>query len=480
MKNQIRIKFTQIKQLLNQTEKQLVKEVDAALQYKIEVTDCQTKEAEEMLQQLTECNDHIQQCLMVGTPHQILRTKAQITNRTENLISIAKKETFEPLQQADIEFVKPHDTRILESIVNFGKVTYSTYTHPSLPTSVTSSYQHVPQVGQQSNISVCLSLQDGRPAPVPSSLIKLQLSPPDGKESIQCSIKESSQPAGQYNVVFTPNTRGVHQLHVTIHDSVLPGSPMSIPVSVLSILMGTPVKTIDIGLQVPAGIAVTDDGQVIVCERNGHCITMIDSTKGRKVMSFGSYGRGRGQLSHPEDVAITSKGTLLVSDHGNNRIQEFTMDGKCAGSWSFFDRPLNFNGPRGIAINKTTGQVYVTNCRNHRVQVFNADLTSSHLFGCRGSGQGQFDSPFGVAIDSQGLVYVADTGNHRIQQFTPEGKHLSSFGSKGSAPGQLTYPRDITVDDNDLLYICEASPNYRVSIFTTFGKFVLFWSWKFR
>ena len=473
VKNQMHFEFAQIKELLDQRERQLVKEVDAALQYKIEVTGCQAKKAEEMLQQLTQCNDHIQQCLKVGTPHQILKTTTQMTSRTENLISIAKKEKSEPLEQADIEFVKPQDTRILDDIVSFGKVTNATYARTSLPSSVTSSYQHVPQVGQQSTINVYLFLQDGKPAPVPSSLIKLQLSPPDGKESIQCSIKESSQPAGQYNVVFTPNTRGIHQLHVTIHNRALPGNPMSIPVSVLPKVMGTPVKTIGIGLQVPAGIAVTDDGQVIVCERTGHCITIIDSTKGRKVRSFGSHGIEKGQLHLPEDIAITSKGTLLVSDHGNNRIQEFTMDGKCISCVdNFFDHLPKFSGPRGIAINKITGQVYVTDCHHHRVQVLNSDLTFSHMFGSRGFGYRCFKSPFGVAVDSKGLVYVADTCNHRIQQFASEGKHLSSFGTKGSAPGQLTSPRDITVDDNDLLYICEGTPNSRVSIFTTFGEFV--------
>ena len=109
---------------------------------------------------------------------------------------------------------------------------------------------------------------------------------------------------------------------------------------------------------------------------------------------------------------------------------------------------------------------------NDRVQVLNADLTFSHMFGSRGSGQGQFQYSHGIAVDSQGLVYVADGGNGRIQQFTPEGKHLSSFGTKGSAPGQLTFPRDITVDHNDLLYVGEGGPNYRVSVFTTNGEFV--------
>ena len=83
--------------------------------------------------------------------------------------------------------------------------------------------------------------------------------------------------------------------------------------------------------------------------------------------------------------------------------------------------------------------------------------------------KGQFESPLGVGIDSQGFVYVTDVGNNRIQQFTAEGEWLSSFGTRGSEPGELTYPRDVTVD---LLYICEGGSNRHITVFTTTGDFV--------
>ena len=51
-------------------------------------------------------------------------------------------------------------------------------------------------------------------------------------------------------------------------------------------------------------------------------------------------------------------------------------------------------------------------------------------WGSSGSGQGQFIAPTGIAVDLKtGNVYVSDTGNNRIDKFTPDGKFMMSFGS---------------------------------------------------
>ena len=57
--------------------------------------------------------------------------------------------------------------------------------------------------------------------------------------------------------------------------------------------------------------------------------------------------------------------------------------------------------------------------------------------GGKGIGEGEFDSPTGIAVDGTGNVLVADTGNGRIEKFSPTGAFLSIIGSKGSGHGQL-------------------------------------------
>ena len=135
--------------------------------------------------------------------------------------------------------------------------------------------------------------------------------------------------------------------------------------------------------------------------------------------------------------------------------------------------PLQFNVPDGIAISPITGQVYIADRFNHRIQVLNPNLTFSHSFGRKGSANGQFHFPCDIAIDSQGLVYVADSDNHRIQKFSPDGKFVGQFGTERSSPGQLYRPHGITIDTaaTGLVYVSE-DDNHCISVFTSDGVFV--------
>ena len=111
-----------------------------------------------------------------------------------------------------------------------------------------------------------------------------------------------------------------------------------------------------------------------------NCVTILDN-EGKKVKSFGGEGgSGDVEFSSPRGVAITPDNFILVSD--NHRIQKISMDGDCVASvGGRGSGRRQFNNPDGIAISPITGQVYIADCDNHRIQVLNPDLTFSRSFG---------------------------------------------------------------------------------------------------
>ena len=275
---------------------------------------------------------------------------------------------------------------------------------------------------------------------------------------------------GVYRIHCIPSTSGIHTVKVQVYDETLEDTSLVIPFNPYLDNI-TPVHTIT-ELNHPWGVAVSDDGHVIVTERNGHCVTILDN-EGKKLKLFGGEeGRGNVKFLSPRGVAITPDNFILVSD--DHRIQKISMDGDCLASvGEEGSGPLQFKSPAGIAISPLTGEVYIADWNNHRIQVLNPDLTFSHSFGSYGLANGQFHNPCDIAIDKLGLVYITDVNSHRIQIFSPDGKFVAQFGSHGYVFGQLKYPRGITIDTagTGLVYVSEEG-NHRVSVFTGDGVFV--------
>ena len=67
-------------------------------------------------------------------------------------------------------------------------------------------------------------------------------------------------------------------------------------------------------------------------------------------------------------------------------------------------------------------------------------------FGVGGSGNGQFNHPWGVAVDKGGNVWVSDYYQNRVEKFDSSGAFLSKFGVGGSNNGQFANPTGIAID----------------------------------
>ncbi len=70
-------------------------------------------------------------------------------------------------------------------------------------------------------------------------------------------------------------------------------------------------------------------------------------------------------------------------------------------------------------------------------------------FGGEGSGAGQFKEPSGVAVnDATGDVYVVDKGNNRVQEFSAGGAFIAQFDGSAAPTGALSFPSGIAVDNS--------------------------------
>ena len=96
-----------------------------------------------------------------------------------------------------------------------------------------------------------------------------------------------------------------------------------------------------------------------------------------------------------------------------------------------------------VAVDKDAKFVYVVDSNNHRIQKFDSNGNFIKSWGSMGTGDGQFNVPVSVIIDSKGNIIVNERGNARVQKFDSKGNFLLKFGSEGSGDGQFSHVEHI-------------------------------------
>lgn len=226
----------------------------------------------------------------------------------------------------------------------------------------------------------------------------------------------------------------------------------------------------------PTGVAVDGSGNMYVADFANHRIqklTQATNTWSEWGKAGGGEGSGLGEFNAPVGVAVDNIGNVYVAELGNHRIQKLTVSTNTWSEWGKSgggpgDALGEFNTPIGVAVDSDRN-VYVADYSNHRVQKL---IVSTNTWsewkksdGGSGSDLGEFNRPSGVAVDGSGNVYVADSGNHRIQKLTLSGNAWSEWGKSGGGPGtglgEFLTPTGIALDGIGNVYVTD-SVNHRV------------------
>ena len=98
-----------------------------------------------------------------------------------------------------------------------------------------------------------------------------------------------------------------------------------------------------------------------------------------------------------------------------------------------------------------------------------AQITFKQIIGSAGTGDGQFDGPFGMTTSLAGDLYVADYSNHRVQVFNAAGVFKFSIGSEGTTDGKFKFPTDVSFGPGGDLYVLQHD---KVQVFNAAGGFI--------
>ncbi|SLM29355.1 putative Peptidylamidoglycolate lyase [Desulfamplus magnetovallimortis] len=167
-------------------------------------------------------------------------------------------------------------------------------------------------------------------------------------------------------------------------------------------------------------------------------------------------------FQQPMSVVATGNGNLLVADTGNNRIVKFNPDGQMITTWGKYGHgDGEFDTPSAIAVD-SNGNVYVLDCAFEKNRLIKFDQYGNFIFSRdRGEStdQGKFffsSSHSNIAVSHDNIIYISDTNNNRIQKFTVDGSflgYIDTLSGNCTSDCQLYFPSRMVFDSSGNLFV---------------------------
>ncbi|MEM1096042.1 MAG: NHL repeat-containing protein [Bacteroidota bacterium] len=270
---------------------------------------------------------------------------------------------------------------------------------------------------------------------------------------------------------------------------------------------GTATTTLD----GPSGVCLDlTNGKMYIADEDDHRVLRFEypltsdqqaaeAVLGQADFTSSSTGTTAATMNNPSGCAVGSGGTLFVADQRNNRILRFdSAHTKASGadadgvlgqadftSGNDGTSAARLDEPEGLALDGD-GRLYVADRANNRVLRFDdatsksdgasadgvlgqADFTSSS----GGVTASRMESPYDVAVDSDGRLYVAESFNSRVLRFDDAASKSNGADADGvlgqadftsrvagtTSASSMTLPYGVAVDASGRLYVSDGSGN---------------------
>ena len=192
VRREIEATVQQLMQLLQESQRQLMRELDQVTDAYVEKISARKKEADITIAQLKSCRDFAEEELRIGSRQEILVMKGQMVERMAAVCSLVKEDNLQPLEETRVRFAK--SASVLEACRSLGSVV---------------RYGQFKAAGDKTSFDLCSA------APLSSEQVSCQLSPvADPTLVFRCVVHQVTP--GSFGVCYSPPTAGLHQLRVQV------------------------------------------------------------------------------------------------------------------------------------------------------------------------------------------------------------------------------------------------------------------------
>ena len=209
----------------------------------------------------------------------------------------------------------------------------------------------------------------------------------------------------------------------------------------------------------------------------GACASSIPSDVAQYKLkhSWGHKGDANGEFNEPTGIVLTAE-EIFVSDARNARIQVFDYSGSFKRTFgNTGDKPEKLGRPMNLAIQND--ELYVADYFNDAIKIYSLSGKFKRSIGNSGEGPGEFNAPVGIDIAYNGDLFIADFYNQRIQQLKADGNFVRQWGTTGKTgiwSGKFNYPTDVAIDKDNNLFVADGF-NDRVQVFDNRGEYSHKW-----
>jgi DNA-binding beta-propeller fold protein YncE len=199
-------------------------------------------------------------------------------------------------------------------------------------------------------------------------------------------------------------------------------------------------------------------GAVVVFDLAGHELRNLEIPAGAPPLYL------------PLSIAVDDNGSIYVLERRSSSVLVFDKAEKYQRAISL--KAVSVTSPTSLIIDRKSRQIYVSDAATRKIVV--TDLKGAFIrnIGQPGDGEGQFNLPVAMTLDSKGYLFVADAFSAAIQVFDQSGKFLRRFGRRGDSPGDFQLIKSIAVDSSDNIYVVDGKA-HNLLIFNNQGELLL-------